>query len=593
MLRLTVFSLFFLAQQVWAVDFGKPDVKNDWRDVVALTQATENPNQFQVFCSGVVIHENIVLTAAHCLQDGGIRLSAAQLKEKVKNLRIHFGQGSEESVVSTGLVEVERAVIHPAYLRDIRGQADVAILILKSPAPIEKKFIRPLALETSLLKQRIRRGSPLTIVGFGYSEQLGSTPFSATKEIFGAKHIGIVQIEGKTADEVQIVPGVAVDRFGLYRPAPREGDSGGPAFYLDQNGTYYLTGVVSRATKFNHGPRGVAYSLLRNWVCWIEKESNVRLRPDDSTPDYCSMGQPNIDANRVANVDFYNLCEEPADLSSAYTFHVLKEVMKAVNCRDLDFKLKNTTNLNLDATYINNLLPLAGLPHLQRLSVRDNLIQSVTPLIHHQDLAFLDISYNNVKDVSNLQQLEQDKLWLVGRSRQYHNIGRTNFIRLCHSDQTEQAAKKTIEAIIDMFNMRERECVNANYELIRLRQLSFYQVSGLTDMTPLEGLHTLEELDLSGQKVNSLNFLYAIDDLRKLTLDGNPVADLSPILRYKNLRELSLKNMGLKDLDLIAQLPRLKVLDISGNHIQDFSLLEDRIRRGILSVIGRDQQTAN
>lgn len=593
MLRLLVFTLTFIAHNLWAVDFGKTDDNHDWRDVVALAQATEISEQFQIFCSGVVIHERIILTAAHCLQEGGIRATPSQLREKVKNLRLHFGNGSEQSIVSENLVEVERAVIHPAYLRDIRGQADVAILILKSAAPVEKKYIRPLALDTRLLKERIRRGAPLTIVGFGYSEQLGSTPFSSTKEVFGLKHIGVVKIEGKTADEIQIVPGPPVDRFGLYRPAPREGDSGGPAFFQDHDGTYYLTGVVSRATKFNHGPRGVAYSMLRNWVCWIEKESNVRLRAVDGTPDYCKMEQPRFQLSDIDSVDFIELCLAPTDISSAYTFHVLKQVMKATNCRDLDFKLKNTTNLNLDATYINNLLPLAGLSHLQRLSVRDNLIQSVSPLIHHHDLGYLDISYNNVKDVSELKHLEENNLWLIGPSRQYHNIGRTNFIKLCHSNETNAAAKNTIHAIMDMFNMRGRECVNANYELIRLRQLSFYQVSGLTDMSPLIGLHTLEDLDLSGQNVSDLSFLNGIEDMRKLKLDGNPIEDLSVILRYKNLRELSVKNMGIKDLRLIAQLPRLRVLDITGNHIQDFSTLEERIQSGVISVIGRDQQRAD
>lgn len=592
MKRIWLILSLVLSTAGFAVDFGVRDSGNLWPDVVALTQKTHS-STYQIFCSGVVIHPQVILTAAHCLQDGGIRVSSSALRAKVKGLRVYFGEGSEDSTVNKNLFEVQRAIIHPAYLRDIRGQADLALLILKKEAPIAKENIRPLALASDLLKHRIRRGAELSVMGFGYSEQLGSSAFAATTETFGVKHIGKVKIEGKTADEIQIVPGAPIDRFGLYRSSPREGDSGGPAFFHDSDGTTYLTGVVSRATKFNHGPRGVAYSQVRNWVCWMEKESGFRLRPEDGTPDYCEMEQPSFDQSLFEQNDFLSLCQNPRGISEAYTLHVLHALLKAPTCLDLEYKLTQTTNLNLDATYINDLGIFASLPHLQRLSVRDNLIQSVYPLQKHFSLGFLDISYNNVKDAPFLKELEKDSLWLVGKSRQYHNIGRTNFIRLCGADQTSELAQKTIKAIMEMFNMRSSECVNANYELIRMRQLSFYQHADLSDMSPLIGLHTLEEIDLKNQKVSSLDFILGIDDLQKLILDANPITDLSPLLQHRNLKELSVQNMGLSDLKIISELPRLRVLHLAGNRIKDFSALKERMDKGILKVTGLDQQLAD
>lgn len=576
----------------YAVDFGEPVDSHQWRDVVAIAKAGPHPEGAQIFCTGVVVAPRVVLTAAHCLQEGGRRLGRQEFQQLISGLRVYHGNGEDGGWVHENLMPIARGIIHQNYLRDIRGQADIAILITAEDFPkTVQQQIRPLALDIDLLKNEIRRNQTLKVVGFGHAEQLINS--LQTREYFGLKHSGPVRIEGKTADELLVVPGAPVDRFGLYRPGPREGDSGGPAFFKAQDGQYYLTGLVSRATKFNHGPRGMAFSQVRNWICWIEREAQISLREhlDPDTPDFCQMRVPRTEIPDPT-VDFLTMCEEPAQRnnSQAYTIYVMKRLLGHSNCSDLHQDLKTRTNLSLDATYINDLTPLFEFTQLERLILRDNSLTSISPLRNHTRLRTLDISYNFVRDSEIIQDLVDSGLWLVGQGRQYNEIVRNEFIRQCSNPNTPHEARTTINAIIDMYGMNRNECVNANYELIRVRELQFYQTQGLTNMDPLRGLSTLERLDLSRQKVSDLSFVEDIDDLRVLILDDNPIFDLSPLLKHRNLTELSVKNLNLEDIKIIEQLPRLRVLHVHGNSISDFGTLEQRERRGIITVHGKEEQ---
>lgn len=586
-----VVLLFVWSGPLFAVDFGQTDDSGKWESVVALTREYPlDPGTYQIFCSGVVVAPKIILTAAHCLQEDGVRPGRAGFRDIARNLKIYFGPGDKSGRVDGPVYDVERVHIHPYYLRDVRGQADVAIVQLRNNAPLAADQIYPLALDVKLLKDRLRRGSELTVVGFGFSEQLNGS-FGVT-ELFGVKHSGPVKVRGKTADEIQAVAGDAVDRFGLYRPGPREGDSGGPAFYRDEDGSVYVAGLVSRAAQHNYGGIGSAFSIIRNWICWIERETGQNLRSAQGGPDYCSQQAVDYSRDEINRMDFFEQCQSRDSLavSAAYTIDVLHRLFEINDCRELELLLKKTTNLNLDATHIIDLSPLASLRSLERLSVRDNAITSVRSLKNLENLRFLDISYNNVRDANSLDHLVEGGMWLIGAQRQYHNIGRTDFIRLCHDPQAPQSARKTINAIIETFGMRSNECVNANYELLRLRSLNIYRVQGLTDMTPLQGLNTLEELNLTGQTVEDLSFLEKVNDLRVLILNGNPAKELRPILAHENLRELSIENMNLKDIDILSKLPRLRLLKVKGNQIKDFSVFQERVDRGVLRIEGIDEQ---
>jgi hypothetical protein len=581
-LRLLILvSLVLIALSAMAVDFGQRVGDSKWQNVVALAApVSHGTEEYKIFCSAVLIHPKVVLTAAHCLQEGNLRLSQSELRTRVRGFKVYTGSGEEAGIVQNSLVSIDNAFIHSRYLRDIRGQADIAVVMLSNPIDELKAHITPLALDISLLKNEITRGQSLRIVGFGHSEQLTGRPFQ-TEEHFGIKHEANLLIEGKTASELMVVAGRAVDSLGLFRPSPREGDSGGPVFFESMDGKAYVAGIVSRSTRFNHGPLGSAFSQVRNWVCWIESVSGEVFR-DASEIDYCARDF--FSDYSPSSGSFQDLCLNP-NLSQAYTLDVLKKMFNISDCLELESKLGAITNINLDATYIHDISVLESFKQLERISIRDNLIQSIEPLRDFKDLRFLDISYNLIRDFSSLRHWENSGGWLIGERRQFNTIVRNDFIKMCQDETTSFEARQTINAIMGLMGFGVRDCVNANYELIRVRDLRFFQSRNLESMEPLRGIHTIERLDLSGQKITDLSFLEDMRDLRSLNLSGNPVKDFTFIALQTKLIHLDLSHTGVRGLEFLSNLRMLRTLDLRGNSNVDLSPIQDRLQSGTLRLI--------
>ena len=570
--RVLYFIVLLLTQSVWAVDFA-PSSKA--RDVLALALKTDAAEgSHKIFCSAVLVHPKIVLTAAHCLREGNRVDSQREYRQKLKDIKVFLGSSSLEGFVSDELVEMESFHIHPRYLRDIRGLADIAVIRLKKPLTHLQGSIRPIASDFELLKS-IKKGKGVEIVGFGFSEQqIGRS--TRTQEVFGTQHSGRLKIEGKTSSEVLVVAGDAVDRFGLFRVTPREGDSGGPLFY-EHEGVSYLLGVVSRASRFNHGPQGTAFSTIRHWLCWIEGVAQVRLRSDQA-PDYCA---PVV---RTQALSLNQMCLSTSP-SEAYTLYVLQRTLRVENCLGLAEISQGLTNLSLDASYLKDIDVLRFFPKLQRLILRDNAIRDLSALRDLKELSLIDISYNNVRDMGALS----SRTWVVGSRRQYHNIARTTFIRMCQDSKVQGEARRTINAILDMFSLPRDACIDGNYELIRRRELTLFTPSDLVDFSPLSNLHTLEGLNLSGQRVQDFSFLGTLGDLRSLNLSRLPLTQFDFFSSLKNLTQLYLEDSSLTHIDFIDALPRLRELHVAGNQILDFSPASSRARS--LRVLGEDEQS--
>lgn len=568
---LLVCALFSKAE---AVDFGTPSVAPD---VLSLAfEVNESQGSHKIFCSALLVHPKVLLSAAHCFQDGNIRQSHREQRQRAQKIKVFLGHTSDEGFVSENLVDIERFHIHPRYLRDIRGQADIAVVVLKTPLTNQK--IRPMALDFDVLNRFVKKGAGVQISGFGFSEQMQGR-FGQTTESFGQKHEGTLKIEGRTSSEILVVAGSAVDRFGLYRPAPREGDSGGPIF-LDVHGVSYSLGLVSRATRFNHGPHGSAFSLIRHWICWIESVAKQRLRPEGGA-DYCSSQSSSAQEN------FQSMCERGSD-SQRYTIEVLHKKLKTQSCHQLEEKLNRSTNLSLEASYIKNIDVLKFFPHLERLILRDNAIEDIQVFQSFYKLRTLDISYNNIRRFKPLQELKD--LWLIGERRQYNNIGRTEFIRQCQDSKIQGEARKTIKSILQILGFNSGDCVDGNYELIRRRDLSFEQVTELQDFSMLKNIHTLENLSFKGQMIEDFSFLSSLSELKSLKLDSIRSPLTVEWIKLKNLESLSLQHSGISDLSFLESLPRLRHLNIEGHRVRDLTPLFARMRKGTLFVTGLDTQ---
>jgi secreted trypsin-like serine protease len=196
------------------------------------------------FCTGSLIAQDLVLTAAHCVLPG-----------------------ADYKVILPGetpprLLDIKRVASHPQFnvqaILAHRASADVALLQLASPLPASKA---PAPLGATVIP--ITAGARLTIAGVGVTRRgdgkSGGTIRAADLAVTGKP--GTLQI--RLAD-----PLTNNTREGL---GACTGDSGAPAFEM-QGGRAIIIGVVSWSTGANNtggcgGLTGVTpLTLYREWI---------------------------------------------------------------------------------------------------------------------------------------------------------------------------------------------------------------------------------------------------------------------------------------------------------------------------------------
>ncbi|NQZ07430.1 MAG: leucine-rich repeat domain-containing protein [Algicola sp.] len=121
------------------------------------------------------------------------------------------------------------------------------------------------------------------------------------------------------------------------------------------------------------------------------------------------------------------------------------------------------------------------------------------------------------------------------------------------------------------------------HQLVRLEfgvahlPISYVQFNDISDLTPLIGLTSLQELIIPNNKVSDISPLFNISSLRILDLSGNPLTSGIDIGQLTQLTSLTARHAGVRgwvgigalDISLIGNLTSLKTLDLSRNIIGD------------------------
>ena len=187
------------------VDGTEIDADNDPHPSVGIVGDLDRQ-----FCSGTLIAESYVLTAAHCVTNG--------------NSILPDNEGTFEVGGETyGTTRIE---VHPEY-NDFNFSAGFDIAVFELDRPVNG--ITPSTLFTAVPTV----GQELTLVGFGN----GGTGGQGTTADFGTKRFGFTEIEGVSDQHIEWV-------FDQDESNTAPGDSGGPAF-IDVGGELLLAGVTS------------------------------------------------------------------------------------------------------------------------------------------------------------------------------------------------------------------------------------------------------------------------------------------------------------------------------------------------------------
>ena len=106
----------------------------------------------------------------------------------------------------------------------------------------------------------------------------------------------------------------------------------------------------------------------------------------------------------------------------------------------------------------------------------------------------------------------------------------------------------------------------------------------VTDLKPLATLTKMDRLDLGHTRISDLSPLSNMASLTDLQVDDTQVSDLAPLAACKKLERLSIQRTNVKDLSPLRGLESLKFLYVTGAPIADKSVLGPLSARGLKIV---------
>ncbi len=217
-----------------------------------------------LFCTGTLIHPQLVLFAAHCMDttDDGVVPS-----------HIIFG---EDSALPVKPIPVEDCQLHPAWFSD---GIDLAACTL--PVAVRHVPIAPVIMGCEV--DALHEDTMLTIVGFGATHGIIDEQGETTTQGVGRKRFTQQRVTDVLVDANDVVM-IGPDTGGCF------GDSGGPAFVQLPDGTWRVIGAASTL----HPPAsprpagqicglGTVYEIAWNHMEWLEGFAGFDLTPCHDT----------------------------------------------------------------------------------------------------------------------------------------------------------------------------------------------------------------------------------------------------------------------------------------------------------------------
>lgn len=201
--------------------------------------ATISDGRFSPMCGGSFIEENIVVTAAHCVDNLGTNLYVAR------------GLASMSDASNfENWQKVASIIVHPNY-DPLNMENDIALLFINRNSDANdlssQSVGNPLKGQNVINIERLqspKKDELLTAIGFGNATSVGDLRFDELQEVnlsvLSSEQCKLANPNLKETGS-QICAGDLTS--GLVDSC--QGDSGGPLFGVDKNGNFILKGIVS------------------------------------------------------------------------------------------------------------------------------------------------------------------------------------------------------------------------------------------------------------------------------------------------------------------------------------------------------------
>lgn len=254
-----------------------------------------------------------------------------------------------------------------------------------------------------------------------------------------------------------------------------------------------------------------------------------------------------------------------ADNTPIMNFSVLNEFDSLISLSLVESGFNNAENikdliklqdLNLSRNYLINFSSLDQLTSLRVLNLSETNIQDLSPLGSLNNLEVVDLTLTPVSDISVFDD-KPSLIKVLTDETKLSVVDADNFIRSNPKVLLIHHVKDLESWWTGLPEPWKESLRKANPEIVG-------------DQPNVEILTTtigLEELDLTGEGVETLNPITRFVKIKKINFSDNPVEDLLPLSEVKTLVEIIGHNSGVNDISPLKDNAALELIDLDGSPI--------------------------
>ncbi|MGL6187033.1 MAG: immunoglobulin-like domain-containing protein [Clostridium chrysemydis] len=308
--------------------------------------------------------------------------------------------------------------------------------------------------------------------------------------------------------------------------------------HLLMTGVLLTTVIVEPIESFSLNNNNVSTAKINRNIGYVKTTEDNVIKDDN--------------LREAINNYFNNDPNKPITKSELESMEILS--IGAYNVKSLDGLqyCKNLKELDITLNQIEDISPIKNLINLKKLQITANNIKDINDLSNLSSLESLDISSDKISDISPIKRLLKIKDLDISNNQ--------------------------ISDISDLINLDCMKSLNISY-------------NNISDIDSIKNLIKIMKLDISNNQISDISVLSNLDSLEYLDASYNKISDINSIKGAKDLKELRFSDNLVSDISGVGGKKELKYLDFNDNKIRDIGPVSDL--ENLERIFGNDNDVSD